>query len=86
MIRQLLVSQTVSHTVYRYWASRNVYPISKQAIHKRLQKHVNLFRKLARTHTSKRRDSWIQQYQNGKDSVNVLFDVFCEDETQRHKL
>ena len=69
-----------------HWISHNVYPITKKSVVTRLQKTFNCFRKLSRTDISKRKDTWLEDYEDFKATAGKLFDIFNEDESQRKKL
>ena len=76
----------VSEAILEHWISRNVYPMTVQAIRKKLKKDVEEFRVIARTPKNKRKKSWLNRYRVLIAKKNKLYDVFCKDLSQRKKL
>ena len=68
----------VTHKLYNYWVSRNIYPITWQGIKKKLDKELEKIRKLSRTSLNKRGKRWVQAYKQVEEKSNKLSDIFCQ--------
>ena len=76
----------VAHKLYDHWVCRNIYPITWQAIKKKLDMELQEMRNLSRTSMNARGKSWIQAYKQDEEMSNKLFDIFCQSELSRKSL
>lgn len=76
----------VSSILHEHWVSRNIYPVTKKVIRNKIKKEVTEFRYITRTDPRKRGETWLSRSHDFIEKRNILFDIFCESELQRHKL
>ena len=74
---------TVSNTLFFHWVNHNVYPISYQAINKKLSKEVEEYRYLSRTDPNKRGATYNAKLTGFLAKKDKLFDIFCNNSDKR---
>ena len=78
--------QTVSNQLFDIWIQSNVYPISLQAISRRIFKLANEFQKIQHYPTTKKGAAFEKRVDDFTKNIDELYDVFNKNEQQRKKL
>lgn len=79
--------QLVSDEVRNHWIQRNVYPVSKKHVKTKLKARFSEYKTLKNTGAAKRKQpSYIKKCSTLNIEMEKLFDIFCEDKTQRQYL
>ena len=83
--RQKEAATTVAEELYVIWVHCNVYCVSVNAITWRISKLVEEFRKVDAIPKKRRLgEAFEQKVKTFLEDFNKLFDIFCQDKTQRH--
>ena len=75
-----------AQTLRQHWMDRNIYPESLMRVKRKVSTLLENFRKLKDRIAAKRGQKWKEDFLLLANERSVLFDIFCEDKTEREAL
>ena len=78
--------QLLAEILQEHWLFCNLYTLSTKSVKKHILDLYECFMKLVQTRESRRNDAYVAKVERFNTEANLTFDIFCEDESQRHKL
>ena len=79
-------AQLLAEILQEHWLFCNLYTLSTTSIKKHILDLYECFIKLVQTREPRRNDAYVAKVEQFKTEASLTFDIFCEDESQRHKL